>query len=76
MTIRVRRRILEAARRPEENGIVPHSADHPEVYRQRSGGIILPEDADWIESTQALRQAYIEHPDLDLAAAGRQAGAQ
>ena len=52
------------------------SAEHPEVYRQRSGGIILPEDADWIESTRELRKAYVEHPELDPAVAGRLAGAQ
>jgi hypothetical protein len=36
------------------------------VYRQRSGGVILPEDADWIEGTKALRQAYVSHAELDL----------
>jgi hypothetical protein len=72
----VRRRVLEAARKLQENGTVPHSAEHPEVYRQRSGGIILPEDADWIESTRELRKAYVEHAHLDPAVAGRLAGAQ
>jgi phthalate 4,5-dioxygenase oxygenase subunit len=55
---------------------VPHSAEHPEVYRQRSGGVILPEAADWIESTRELRKAYVEHAHLDPAVAGRLAGAQ
>jgi phthalate 4,5-dioxygenase len=76
MIIRVRRRVLEAARKLAENGTVPHSAEHPEVYRQRSGGVILPEDADWIESTRELRKAYVEHAHLDPAVAGRLAGAQ
>jgi hypothetical protein len=53
----------EAARKLEENGTVPHSTEHPEVYRQRSGGVILPEDADWIESTRELRSAIASAPD-------------
>ena len=41
-----------------------------EVYRQRSGGIILDEGADWIAATRWLRQAYVEHPELDTAVTG------
>ena len=40
------------------------------VYRQRSGGVILDEDADWIEATRGLRPDYVDHPDLDPAVAG------
>jgi phthalate 4,5-dioxygenase len=71
MVIRVRRRLIEAARALAEKGEVPYSAEHPEVYRQRSGGIILPEGADWVEATRELRKAYVEHPELDPALAGR-----
>ena len=42
----------------------------PDVYRQRSGGVILDADADWIDATQALRQAYVPHPELDLSVVG------
>ena len=66
MVIRVRRRLMDAARALAETGAVPLSVDHPEVYRQRSGGVILPEDADWIKSTEELRKAYASHPQLDL----------
>ena len=52
-------------------GVTPYSADHPEVYRQRSGGIILPEGADWLATTEDLRKAYVEHPELNPAVAGR-----
>jgi hypothetical protein len=35
--------------------------DNPEVYRYRSGGVVLPRDADWLEATKGLRQAFVEH---------------
>jgi phthalate 4,5-dioxygenase oxygenase subunit len=44
--------------------------DKPEAYRQRSGGVILDADADWINATEELRQAYVAHPGLDLAVVG------
>jgi hypothetical protein len=66
MVIRVRRRLLDAARALAETRTLPISVDHPEVYRQRSGGVILAEDADWIKSTAELRKAYVAHPELDL----------
>ena len=65
MVIRVRRRLMDAARALSETGAVAVSVDHPEVYRQRSGGVILPEDADWTKSTEELRKAYASHPQLD-----------
>ena len=37
--------------------------DHPEFYRQRSGGVILPRSADWLEATQELRRAFVEYPE-------------
>jgi hypothetical protein len=76
MVIRTRRRLMDAARALVENGTVPPGVDHPEIYRQRSGGIILPEAANWVEATQALRQAYVAHPELDPAVAGRIPGQQ
>jgi phthalate 4,5-dioxygenase oxygenase subunit len=69
MVIRVRRRLIEAARALADTGALPFSVDHPEVYRQRSGGVILPEDADWIKSTEGLRKAYESHAALDLSLA-------
>jgi phthalate 4,5-dioxygenase oxygenase subunit len=70
MVIRVRRRLLEAARMLADHGQVPFSVEHPEVYRQRSGGVILSEDADWIEATRDLRQGYADHPEIDPAISG------
>jgi phthalate 4,5-dioxygenase len=70
MVIRVRRRLIAAARALAEDGTVPASVDSPEVYRQRSGGVILDESADWIEATASLREAYVAHPELNLAVVG------
>src|SRR6202011_5633112 len=46
MVIRVRRRLIEAARALAERDLTPPGVDCPEVYRVRSGGAILAEGAD------------------------------
>jgi phthalate 4,5-dioxygenase len=70
MVIRVRRRLMEAARALAERGVTPPGVDNAEVYRVRSGGAYLPRGADWLESTRELRKAFVEHPQLDPAIAG------
>ncbi|MGE5134900.1 MAG: Rieske 2Fe-2S domain-containing protein [Gemmatimonadota bacterium] len=70
MVIRVRRRLIAAAKALAADGTVPPGVDRPEAYRQRSGGVILDEDADWIEATKDLRRAYVDHPELDPAVVG------
>jgi hypothetical protein len=57
MIIRTRRRVLHAARELRDGGVVPPGVDTPAVYRYRSGGVILPRTADWLEATKELRQA-------------------
>ena len=57
MVIRARRRVINAARALRDNATVPPGVDDPTVYRHRSGGVILPRDADWLEATKELRQA-------------------
>ena len=42
--------------------MTPPGVDDPEAYRVRSGGVFLPPDADWVEATRELRQAFVEHP--------------
>jgi hypothetical protein len=76
MVIRTRRRLLDAARALAHSGTVPPGVDQPDVYRQRSGGIILPEDTNWVEATHELRKAYVPHPELNPALAGRTGGQQ
>jgi phenylpropionate dioxygenase-like ring-hydroxylating dioxygenase large terminal subunit len=70
MVIRVRRRLIEAARAFADRGLTPPGVDRPEVYRQRSGGAFLPKDANWLEATTELRKAFVPHPELDPALAG------
>ena len=71
MVIRVRKRLMEAARALAERGATPPGVDNPEVYRVRSGGVILPEEADWLEATEDLRKAFVDHPELDAKVMGR-----
>jgi len=65
MVIRVRRRLIAAVQAHMRSAVVPPGVDDPEVYRVRSGGIFLPRGADWVEVTMELRQAFVEHPELD-----------
>jgi hypothetical protein len=70
MVIRVRRRLLAALEAHMKHGVTPPGVDDPEAYRVRSGGVFLPPDADWVEATRELRQAFVEHPELDPALNG------
>jgi phthalate 4,5-dioxygenase oxygenase subunit len=70
MVIRVRRRLINAVTAHMKHGVTPPGVDDPSAYRVRSGGLFLPPDADWVESTRELRQAFVEHPDLDPALNG------
>jgi phthalate 4,5-dioxygenase len=70
MVIRVRRLVIAAVKAHMEHGVVPPGVDNPEAYRVRSGGVLLPEGADWVEATRELRQAFVEHPELDPALNG------
>jgi hypothetical protein len=70
MVIRVRRRLIAAVQAHMQRGVTPPGVDDPEAYRVRSGGLFLPPDADWVEATRELRQAFVEHPELDPAING------
>jgi phenylpropionate dioxygenase-like ring-hydroxylating dioxygenase large terminal subunit len=52
--ITARRRMIRAARALEQ-GITPPGVDNPEVYRQRSGEMILPRTQDWWQAYQNTR---------------------
>ena len=58
MIIRIRRRLLEAARALREDGIVPPCVDEPAAYCQRSGWVILPKNVDYWEATREMREAF------------------
>jgi hypothetical protein len=58
LIIRTRRRIASAAKALRESGVVPPGVDHPEVYRQRSGDLVLPRSVDWWDGTRELRERF------------------
>jgi len=57
MVIRTRRRVLTAAKALRDRGEAPPGLDDPAVYRCRSGGVVLPRAANWLEATKDLRRA-------------------
>ena len=65
MVIRVRRRLLAAAKALRENGVVPPGVDEPGMYRQRSGWALVPEDKDFWEELRPLREAF-QREDLKV----------
>jgi hypothetical protein len=68
MVIRIRRRMLRALRAFVDSGDLPPGVNEPDVYRQRSGGVVLPVGADWLTATQGLRDGT-EAPTTDPALA-------
>jgi phthalate 4,5-dioxygenase oxygenase subunit len=64
LIIRTRRRVIGAAKALRDHGIVPPGVDDPDIYAQRSGGVILPRDVDWWEGTQDLRRAFVDRSDM------------
>ncbi|MFQ6030325.1 MAG: Rieske 2Fe-2S domain-containing protein [Dehalococcoidia bacterium] len=63
MIIRTRRCLMRTAIDLRE-GQIPLTVDQPDLYRQRSGGVILPRSANWVEATRELRKAFADHPEL------------
>jgi LigXa C-terminal domain like len=74
MVIRTRRRVISAARALRDRGVVPPGVDNPEIYRCRSGGVILPRHANWLEATRELRRAFAEPTLAALAALATDTG--
>jgi len=68
MVIRTRRRVINAARALRDNAVTPPGVDNPAVYRHRSGGVILPRDADWLEATKGLREAFAQPTSEEIVA--------
>jgi phthalate 4,5-dioxygenase len=66
MIIRTRRRLMSAAVAFQERGSLPPGVDQPESYRLRSGGVVLPDGADWWQASLPLQQAFVDHPELSL----------
>ncbi|MPZ49486.1 MAG: Rieske 2Fe-2S domain-containing protein [Dehalococcoidia bacterium] len=60
MVIRTRHRLINAARALRDNREIPPGVEEAALYRQRSGGIILPRDADWLEATREQRKGFVK----------------
>ncbi|MBV8083504.1 MAG: Rieske 2Fe-2S domain-containing protein [Chloroflexi bacterium] len=71
MIIRVRRRLIAAAKALRDYGITPPAVDNPEAYLQRAGGVFVPKGTDWLDYTSGLREPYSQHPELDATVEGR-----
>ncbi len=61
MIIRTRRRLLEWVRAFAEGGAAP-GVDNPEVYRMRSGGVVIPEG---INGLEAMADLHFNRTTLD-----------
>ena len=59
LIIRTRRRMISAARALAEQGVIPPGVDQPELYRQRSGGVLLPRQENWWDATADRRAAFV-----------------
>jgi phenylpropionate dioxygenase-like ring-hydroxylating dioxygenase large terminal subunit len=64
LIIRTRRRVIAASKALRDHGIMPPGVDEPQIYRQRSGGVILPRNVDWWEGTKDLRQAFVDRSEM------------
>ncbi len=58
LIIRMRKRLIEAAKALRDHGTVPPGVDNPEMYRIRSGEIVIPRNQDWWEYTTNLRTKF------------------
>src|SRR5579871_2431634 len=61
LIIRARRRLIESARAFAQNGKPAPGAENPELYRVRSGQVVLPKGVNWVEATEDKRKAFTDH---------------
>jgi hypothetical protein len=67
MVIRTRRALINAAKQLRDHGTLPATVDNSGLYQTRSGGVILPNDADWLLATEHLRKAFVQHENASEA---------
>jgi len=70
MIIRVRQRLIAAARALAERGLTPPGVDMPAAYAVKSGGVLLPTGVNWIEATKELRNGLADISTQKLEAGG------
>ena len=66
MIIQTRRRLLNAAKALRDHGTTGPGVDNPAVYRQRSGGLLLPQGVDWFDASEPFREAFVTHSDSEI----------
>ncbi|HLQ31810.1 MAG TPA: Rieske 2Fe-2S domain-containing protein [Chloroflexota bacterium] len=54
--IRVRQRLLQAAKALRDRRATPPAADHPELYQVRAAAVLLPNGVPWFEATDEQRR--------------------
>ena len=59
--IRMRRRLIEAARELEE-GIEPSAVTHPDSFSVRSGGCVLPRDVYFTDDAEVWNDIHFKLP--------------
>jgi phenylpropionate dioxygenase-like ring-hydroxylating dioxygenase large terminal subunit len=67
MIIKVRQRLMRAAKALREGGRTPPGADHPELYRVRSCSAVLPEAVDWQTALDDWHHARTVEPPAAVA---------
>jgi hypothetical protein len=67
--IRMRRLFIKHVRQLRDTGAVPPGVDNPDIYRVRSGAIVLPNGVSGIEATKDLQWKALteEPPALEVA---------
>ncbi len=58
MIIKVRHRLIEAARALRDEGVIPPCVDNPEWYAVRSASLVLPKQAKWEQETEEILKAF------------------
>ncbi|HEY3116357.1 MAG TPA: Rieske 2Fe-2S domain-containing protein [Chloroflexota bacterium] len=66
MIVKVRNRLLAAAKALRDSGTTPPGVDQPEIYRIRSAIVNLPKEVDWQEATRETLKAYTGLPAATL----------
>jgi phthalate 4,5-dioxygenase oxygenase subunit len=61
MIIRTRRRAISVAKALRDHGTTPPGVDKPEVYRTRSGSVILPRSTNWLDATEDARWPKVDY---------------
>jgi phenylpropionate dioxygenase-like ring-hydroxylating dioxygenase large terminal subunit len=66
--IRMRRLLIRTTKALRDEGTIPPGVDNPEVYKVRSGAIILPNGVPGIEATRHLQWKALEEAPIQVTA--------